>query len=661
MLCSVAAITLLMRYENIETPEKVKNKKQRENKMHPYRTHTCGELRDNNVGDKARISGWIHRRRDHGGLIFIDLRDHYGITQVVFNSEDDATLFDRVDSLKLESVVTITGAVVARSDDTVNDDLPTGKIEIVATEMTVVSKAEQVPLQVNTDEDYGEETRLKYRFLDLRRIKMQNFMKLRIGVIDTMREKMKAAGFNEFQTPILTTSSPEGARDFLVPSRQHPGKFYALPQAPQQFKQLLMVAGYDKYFQIAPCFRDEDARADRTAGEFYQLDFEMSFVDQDDVFKAIEPIVQNLFEKFADFTGQKMDVSKAPFVRIPFDEAMLKYGTDKPDLRNPLEIVDVSEAFEHEDVTFRAFKSVIAKGGVVRAIRAPQVADKPRSFFDKLNEWARSLGAPGLGYITFDENLQGTGPIAKFIPETAQKMIIDKAGLEAGDAIFFACDTKKAAADLAGRARTKIGEDLGLIDESEFKFAWIVDYPLYEFDETQQKIDFSHNPFSMPVGGLKAFDQQDPLDIKAYQYDLVCNGYELSSGAIRNHDVDVMVKAFAIAGYDRAHLEAKFGGMLNAFKYGAPVHGGAALGIERIIMLLAGQNYVREVVPFPLNQQAEDLMMGGPTDVPAENLRDIHIKVSMPKPTSDSSGDVQIPARKNVVKREKESSPKKTA
>ncbi len=606
--------------------------------MHPYRTHHCGELRKTEVGSQARLSGWIHRRRDHGGLMFLDLRDHYGITQCVFKIDDGDDLFNTVDHLKLESVITVTGEVIARSDDTVNSNLPTGEIELVAEDVNIISKADQVPLQVNSDDDYGEETRLKYRYLDLRRQKMQRYMKLRIDVIDKMRARMKEQNFNEFQTPILTTSSPEGARDFLVPSRQHPGKFYALPQAPQQFKQLLMMSGYDRYFQIAPCFRDEDARADRTAGEFYQLDIEMSFVEQDDVFAAIEPVAYDVFNSFADFTGETKEVSSAPFLRIPYKESMLKYGTDKPDLRNPIEIVDVTEAFDREDVTFNAFKNVIAKGGVVRAIPAPNTADQPRSFYDKLNDWARSEGAPGLGYVTFDENGEGKGPIAKFIPEEAQAIIKEKAGLKAGDAVFFACDQEGPAADLAGKARTRIAETLQLIDESKFILAWIVDYPMYEFDEKEQKIDFSHNPFSMPVGGLEALNTKGPLDIQAFQYDLVCNGYELASGAIRNHDPDVMAKAFEIAGYERSVLEAKFGGMLNAFKFGAPVHGGAALGIERIIMLLAGQNYVREVVPFPLNQQAEDLMMGGPTDVDAKLLKDVHIKLDLP-PQSKAVGE----------------------
>lgn len=601
--------------------------------MHPYRTHTCGQLRQDNTGETVRLSGWINRKRDHGGLLFIDLRDHYGLTQCVVNTDND--IFQTLEGLKLESVVTITGPVVARTEETVNDKLPTGHIEVQVEELSVVSAADQVPLQVNTDEDYGEETRLTYRYLDLRREKMQKQMGLRLNVIDTMRGEMKEHGFNEFHTPILTTTSPEGARDFVVPSRLHPGKFFALPQAPQQFKQLLMMSGFDKYFQIAPCFRDEDARADRCAGEFYQLDLEMSFVTQDDIFAAIEPVIFKVFDDFSDFTGEKKTVSSAPFKRIPYSEAMLKYGTDKPDLRNPLEIVDVTEAFNREDVTFKAFKGVISKGGVVRAIRAPAVADKPRSFFDKLNDWARGEGAPGLGYIVFDKGMEAKGPIAKFIPEAAQKILIDLAGLQEGDAIFFACDKVNAAAKLAGKARTKIAEDLDLIDDSKFELCWIVDFPMYEQDEDTGVIDFSHNPFSMPQGGLDDLNNKDPLEVLGWQYDCVCNGYELASGAIRNHDPAVMVKAFDIAGYGQDVLEAKFGGMLNAFRFGAPVHGGAAFGIERIIMLLAGQNFVREVVPFPLNQQAQDLMMAGPSELEPAAMKDIHIKLDLPKPKAE--------------------------
>ncbi len=595
--------------------------------MHPYRTHKCNELRADQVGETARLSGWINRKRDHGGLLFIDLRDHYGLTQCVVDT--DNPLFATFEKLRNEAVITVTGQVVKRTAETVNTNLLTGEIELAVKELSVVSEADTLPLQVNTDEDYGEETRLKYRYLDLRREKMQRQITLRCDIIRTMRDKMHNAGFKEFQTPILTTTSPEGARDFVVPSRLHPGKFFALPQAPQQFKQLLMVSGFDRYFQIAPCFRDEDARADRTAGEFYQLDFEMSFVTQDEIFDTIEPVISSVFQEFSDFTGERKTVTPSPIPRIPYDECMLKYGTDKPDLRNPLFIVDVSEVFAGDDVEFKAFKGVLDKGGVVRAIRVPKVADQPRSFFDKLNDWARGEGAPGLGYVTFGESMEGKGPIAKFIPETAQKALIEIAGLEAGDAIFFACDKEAEAAKLAGKAVTKIGTDLGLIDESTFEFCWIIDYPMYE--DKDGEIDFSHNPFSMPQGGMDDLQNKDPLEIKAWQYDFVCNGYELASGAIRNHSPQIMEKAFGIAGYPKEELERQFSGMLNAFKYGAPVHGGAAFGIERIVMLLADKNYVREVVAFPLNQNAQDLMMGGPLEQDPKFLKELSIKLDLPK------------------------------
>lgn len=603
--------------------------------MHQYRTHKCHELRASNVGETARLSGWINRKRDHGGVLFIDLRDHYGLTQCVINS--DNPLFEQFEKLSNESVITVTGDVVKRSDDTINKTLPTGEVELLAKELSIVSEAETLPLQVNTDEDYGEETRLKYRYLDLRREKMQNQITLRCDIIKSMRERMHDAGFKEFQTPILTTTSPEGARDFIVPARRHPGKFYALPQAPQQFKQLLMVSGFDRYFQIAPCFRDEDARADRCAGDFYQLDFEMSFVTQDEVLNTIEPVIRGIFEEFSDFTGDKRSVTPSPVPRIPYDEALLKYGTDKPDLRNPLFIVDVSEVFARDDVEFKAFKGVVEKGGVVRAIRVPNVADQPRSFFDKLNDWARGEGAPGLGYVTFGAGMEGKGPIAKFIPEAAQQELIKIASLEEGDAIFFACDKEADAAKLAGKAVTKIGTELGLIDESKFEFCWIVDFPMYEQND-DGKIDFSHNPFSMPHGGMDDLQNKDPLEIKAYLYDFVCNGYELASGAIRNHRPDIMEKAFEIAGYPREELERQFSGMLNAFKYGAPAHGGAAFGIERIVMLLANKNYVREVVTFPLNQNAQDVMMGGPLEQDPAVLKELSIKLDLPKKDLKKAG-----------------------
>jgi aspartyl-tRNA synthetase len=590
--------------------------------MHAYRTHTCNDLTLAQVGQNARLSGWVHRKRDHGQLLFIDLRDHYGVTQCVLDVGDPA--FPAAEAVRHESVVTITGKVVARSAETVNPALKTGQVELRVADFVLQSAAEQVPLQVNSEQDAGEEIRLKYRFLDLRREKIHRNIVLRSAVIASIRRRMIDQGFMEFQTPILTASSPEGARDFLVPSRLHPGKFYALPQAPQQFKQLIMVAGFDRYFQIAPCFRDEDSRADRSPGEFYQLDFEMSYVTQEDVFAAIEPVLSGVFEEFADGRA----VTSPPFPRITFADALLKYGTDKPDLRNPIEIADVTEVFAGSG--FSIFARAIEKGAVVRAVPVKKAADQPRSFFDKMNEWAREQGAPGLGYVIMADG-GGKGPIAKFIEGERLARLKALTGAADGDAVFFACDKPEAAAKLAGLARTKLGADLDLLQKNAFRFCWIVDFPMYEKDPETGKVDFSHNPFSMPQGGLEALQTKDPLDLLAYQYDIVCNGVELSSGAIRNHRPDIMIKAFEIAGYTREQVETKFAGMLNAFKYGAPPHGGSAPGIDRIVMLIAGEPNIREVILFPMNQRAEDLMMNAPSDVTEKQLRELHIRVAMPK------------------------------
>jgi aspartyl-tRNA synthetase len=598
--------------------------------MHAYRTHTCGQLRKSDVGSTVRLSGWVNRRRDHGGLIFIDLRDHYGITQCVI--EPDAEVFRLVDLARSEWVLTLTGKVVARTPETVNPDLPTGEVELRIEACAVQGRAQELPMPVFGDHDYPEETRLTYRFLDLRRERLHRNIMLRANIITSIRRRMIEQGFTEFQTPILTASSPEGARDFLVPSRRYPGEFYALPQAPQQFKQLIMVSGFDRYFQIAPCFRDEDGRADRSPGEFYQLDLEMSFVTQDDVFNAVAPVLAGVFEEFAN--GKKV-TPPDQFPRIPYAEAMLKYGTDKPDLRNPIEIVDVSEIFGRAEVEFKAFKNK-----TVRAIPAPGAAGQPRSFFDKLNEWARSEGAAGLGYIQFEEEngaLAGKGPIAKFIPAAALADMARIAKVKAGDALFFAADKTDRAANLAGMARTRIGRELNLIPDTEYKFCWIVDFPMYEWNEDDKKIDFSHNPFSMPQLDREKFlaldnnDNETILGLKAYQYDIVCNGYELSSGAIRNHDPEVMLKAFEIAGYAREETEEKFKGMLNAFRYGAPPHGGTAPGIDRIVMLLAGEENLREVTMFPMTQQAQDLLMNAPSPANPKQLKELHLRVVYPE------------------------------
>src|SRR5579864_7755900 len=596
--------------------------------MHAYRTHTCGAQRLGDAGKTARISGWVHRKRDHGQLLFVDLRDHYGLTQCVIDVS--SPLFAEVDRLKLESVVSFTGKVVRRSDETINPKLPTGEVELQIAELSVLSEAEPLPLPVNSDADYPEDMRLKYRFLDLCREAVHRNIVLRSRVIASIRRRMIEQGFIEFQTPILTASSPEGARDYLVPSRLHPGEFYALPQAPQQFKQLLMVAGFDRYFQIAPCFRDEASRADRSPGEFYQLDLEMSFVTQDDVFDAVAPVLAGVFEEF----GQGKPVTKPPFPRIAYDDALLKYGTDKPDLRNPIVMSDVAEVFRGSG--FAVFAGALEQGAVVRAIPAPGAAQRPRSFFDKLNDWARGEGAPGLGYIVFADG-GAKGPIAKFLDAPRLDRLRQIAGVGDGDAVFFVCDQPEPAAKLAGMARQRIGRELGIVAEGEFRFCWVVDFPMFERDEETKQITFSHNPFSMPQGGLEALLTKDPLTIKAFQYDIVCNGVELSSGAIRNHRPDIMYKAFEIAGYSAADVEARFGGMLNAFKYGAPPHGGSAPGIDRIVMLLAETPNIREVVAFPMNQQAQDLLMQAPSPVPEERLKELHIRV-VPPPAKGKAG-----------------------
>ncbi len=591
--------------------------------MHAYRTHHCNELTKQNVGQTVKLSGWIHRKRDHGNLLFIDLRDHFGLTQLVITN--DAPFLDEATHVRYESVITIEGEVVERSADTINKDLTTGEIEVAVKTLDVESLADTLPVQVNTDKEFPEDTRLKYRFLDLRKERIHQNIVLRSKVIADIRQRMTDAGFMEFQTPILTASSPEGARDYLVPSRVHPGKFYALPQAPQQFKQLLMCSGFDKYFQVAPCFRDEDARADRSPGEFYQLDIEMSFVTQDDVFNAIEPILHGVFKKFGD-----KEVSDTPFVRIPYQESMLKYGNDKPDLRNPLVITAVEEVFDGSD--FSIFAKAVKQGKKVRAIPAPGVAKEPRSFFDKKIAYAQELGAPGLGYIIFDEDGNAKGPIAKFLDEARLDKLKEISGVSNGDAVFFSSGSADEAAHIAGHVRTLLGQELGLIDENKFEFCWIVDFPYFEWDEENKKIDFSHNPFSMPQGGLEALEAADTneklLDIKAYQYDIVCNGVELSSGAIRNHKPDLMYKAFGICGYDESVVDERFGGMIRAFKFGAPPHGGIAPGIDRIVMLLADEPNIREVIAFPMNQKAEDLLMGAPSVVDVKQLRELNIQLS---------------------------------
>ncbi|WP_421723898.1 aspartate--tRNA ligase [Bauldia sp.] len=596
--------------------------------MHRYRSHTCGDLRLDNVGETVRVSGWVHRVRDHGGLLFIDLRDHYGLTQCVVDPDSDA--FSMVEAVRAEWVVCIDGEVKRRTEDTINPHLPTGEVEVFIRQIDVLSVAKELPLQVFGDQEYPEDTRLTYRFIDLRREKIHANIMKRSAIIDSIRRRMRDSGFFEFQTPILTASSPEGARDFLVPSRLHPGKFYALPQAPQQFKQLVMVAGFDRYFQIAPCFRDEDARADRSPGEFYQLDIEMSFVEQDDVFAAVEPVMRGVFEEFAD--GRSVSVD---FPRIPYADAITKYGTDKPDLRNPIEMADVTDQFR--DSGFKVFAGQIASDPQVEVWAIPAPTGGSRAFCDRMNSWAQGEGQPGLGYIFFRDDGEGAGPIAKNIGPERTEAIRETLGLRDGDAVFFVCGHPAKHHIFAGTARQKIGEELNLIDKNAFAFCWIVDFPMYEWNEETKQIEFSHNPFSMPNYDHEAFLVLDPADndtilsIKAIQYDLVCNGVELSSGAIRNHKPEIMRKAFAIAGYDEAVLEGEFGGMLNALQYGAPPHGGIAPGIDRIVMMLCGEENLREVTLFPMNQRAEDLMMGAPSEVGARQLRDLHIRLNLPE------------------------------
>ncbi len=597
--------------------------------MHAYRTHSCGALRKSAVGETVRLSGWVHRKRDHGGLLFIDLRDHYGLTQLVV--EPEATIFKDIERVRAESVIRIDGKVVARTPETVNAGLPTGEIEVRVTGFESLSAAEDLPLPVFGEPDYPEDIRLKYRFLDLRREKLHRSVVLRSHVISSLRRRMIEQGFVEFQTPILTASSPEGARDFLVPSRMHPGKFYALPQAPQQFKQLLMVAGFDRYFQIAPCFRDEDARADRSPGEFYQLDFEMSFVTQEDVFNAIAPVLAGVFEEFAN--GKR--VTKPPFPQIKFADAIRKYGSDKPDLRNPIEMDDVSAHFRGSG--FKVFAGMLEKDPKVEVWGLPAPGGGSRAFCDKMNSWAQGEGQPGLGYVFWREGEEGgAGPIAKNIGPERAEAIRKQFGLKVGDAVFFIAGRPSEFYKFAGAARQKVGFDLGLVDQEQFKFCWIVDFPMYEWNDEEKKIDFSHNPFSMPNFDHAKFLALDRSDrdtiekITAFQYDIVCNGVELSSGAIRNHKPDIMIKAFEIAGYSKETVEAKFGGMLNAFRYGAPPHGGSAPGVDRIVMLLAGAENIREVIAFPLNQQAQDLMMQAPNEPTEKQLKELHIRVVPP-------------------------------
>ena len=593
--------------------------------MNKYRSHNCSELTEINIGKKIKLSGWIHRKRDHGNLLFIDLRDHFGITQCVIENKDKN--FKVLEKLKPESVILIVGSVVKRSKETENKELKTGMIEVKIENIDVLSEANELPLPVFGEQIYPEEIRLKYRFIDLRRNEMHKNINLRSKILAYIRAKMADNNFLEFQTPILTASSPEGARDFLVPSRVHPGKFYALPQAPQQFKQMIMISGFDRYFQIAPCFRDEDGRADRSPGEHYQLDMEMSFVEQEDVLKTVEPIFFDLFKEFGN--GKK--VNSIPFPRIKYKDSLDKYGTDKPDLRNPIELVNVTKIFKSKDVNLKIFKDIITKGGIVKAIPAPNTFSKPRSFFDSLNNWAIKEGASGLAYITFEKSgdkINGKGPIAKFFSDKSISELLKECKISEKDSVFFVCNKENEANNFAGIARQKIAEELKIINTNSFKFCWITDYPMYEFDEKEKKIDFSHNPFSMPQLDMKDFDKTDPLKILAYQYDLVCNGYELSSGAIRNHIPEYLFKVFSKVGYSKENVEKNFSGMIKALSYGAPPHGGMAPGIDRIVMLLANQKNIREVTLFPLNQNAEDLLMEAPSEATEKQLKELNIKTT---------------------------------
>ena len=594
--------------------------------MNKYRTHKCNELRKSDVDKTVSLSGWINKKRDHGNLLFIDLRDNYGITQCIIDRENKN--FSNLEKAQLETVIKINGKVINRSDETINKDIETGEIEVAISGYEILGTCKELPMPVFSDQEYAEEIRLKYRFLDLRRKKIHENIILRSKVITHIRNEMTKLGFLEFQTPILTSSSPEGARDFLVPSRLNPGKFYALPQAPQQFKQLIMVSGFDKYFQIAPCFRDEDARSDRSPGEFYQLDLEMSFVQQEDVFNVVEKLMVNTFNNFSD---KKLMFDKFP--KIPYSDAMLKYGTDKPDLRNPLIIDDITSIFEREDVSFEIFKKLVKSGSKVRTIRVKDTKDKPRSFFDGIDKWAKEQGASGLAYFTFekDKEISAKGPIGKFFTEEALLEIMRITKSKIGDSIFLACGKQTELEKITSIARDKIGKDLNLIDENTFAFCWIVDYPMFEKDELTNSIKFSHNPFSMPQGNLKEIDFDNPLDILAYQYDIVCNGIELSSGAIRNHKPDLMYKLFSIAGYNKNQVDEKFSGMINALSFGAPPHGGIAPGIDRIVMLLANEKNIREVTMFPMNQNAQDLMMNAPSEVNSDQLKELNLSLKIKK------------------------------